>query len=98
MPGQTLQIQADIISHTAHETKLKVQGAVDGKSNLSARLVMGRFNLADGNPSRASADGHVIRQMRMLFVTLYSPGDQQSAASTIGAAVGEHPALNPASH
>lgn len=97
MPGQTLQVQAEIISQTAHETKLKVQGSVDGKSNLSARLVMGRYNLADGNLSRASADAHVIRQMRMLFVTLYSPGDQRTASAALSATA-EHAALNPAAH
>jgi 3-hydroxyacyl-[acyl-carrier-protein] dehydratase len=96
MPGQTLQVQAEIINQTPHETKLKVQGSVDGKSNLSARLVMAKFNLADGNPSRASADAHVIRQMRMLFVTLYNPGDRQSAAALADAEAARQLILNPA--
>src|SRR5882672_3417032 len=55
-PGQSLSVQAEIIGQTDHETKLKVSGAVDGRSNVSGRLVMARYNLAEGNPSRASAD------------------------------------------
>src|SRR5215471_13824250 len=54
-PGQTLTVTAEILSQTERETKLKVQGAVDGKLNVSARLVLGRYNLADGNPVCASS-------------------------------------------
>jgi 3-hydroxyacyl-[acyl-carrier-protein] dehydratase len=72
-PGQTLTVTAEILNQTENETKLKVQGTVDGKMNVSARLVMGRYNLADGHPARASADAHVIRQMRLRFDVLYRP-------------------------
>ncbi len=81
-PGQTLTVTAEILSQTEQETKLKVQGVVDGKLNVSARLVLARYNLADGNPVRASSDAHVIRQMRLQFDLLYRPGASASAAST----------------
>jgi 3-hydroxyacyl-[acyl-carrier-protein] dehydratase len=73
-PGQTLTVNAEILSQSEQETKLKVQGTVDGGLNVSARLVLARYNLADGNPIRASSDAHVIRQMRLQFELLYRPG------------------------
>ena len=45
---------------------------------------MARYNLADGNPARASADAHVMRQMRLQFGVLYRPAQHRN--STVGAA------------
>ena len=42
-PGQTLTVTAEILSHDAHETKLKAQGSVDGNVSVSARLVLRRL-------------------------------------------------------
>jgi 3-hydroxyacyl-[acyl-carrier-protein] dehydratase len=72
-PGQTLTVTAEIISRTENETKLKVQGMVDGRTNVSAKLVLAHYNMADQNPVCASADAHVIRQMRLQFGPLYRP-------------------------
>jgi 3-hydroxyacyl-[acyl-carrier-protein] dehydratase len=95
-PGQTLTVSAEIITHTERETKLKVQGVVDGKLNVSARLVVGRYNLGDTNPACASADAHVIRQMRIQFGVLCRPAPCASSPSTNGAAAHEKPlACNP---
>jgi 3-hydroxyacyl-[acyl-carrier-protein] dehydratase len=77
-PGQTLTVTAEIISHSERETKLKVQGTVDGRVNVSARLVMGQYNLADGNAARASADAHVLRQMKLQFGVLYPSGGRSA--------------------
>jgi 3-hydroxyacyl-[acyl-carrier-protein] dehydratase len=99
-PGQTLTVKAEILSHTDQETKLKVQGAVDGKLNVGARLVLARFNLACGNPARASADAHVIRQMRKQFDLLYLPGELGTGSSSpaTGTTTTSPPlVLNPAS-
>ena len=82
-PGQTLVVTAEMLSQTENETKLKVQGSVDGKLNVGARLVLARYNLADGNPVRASSDAHVIRQMRLQFDVLYRPSDVTPAAAAI---------------
>jgi len=77
-PGQMLTVQAEIVTEAERETKLRVQGAVDGKTNVTARLVMVRYNLADGWPSRASTDAHIIRQMREQFHVLYRPCTSRS--------------------
>ncbi|MCC7086285.1 MAG: beta-hydroxyacyl-ACP dehydratase [Pirellulales bacterium] len=72
-PGQTLTATAEIVGHSDHETKLKVLGAVDGRTNVSARLVLAHYNLADRNPVYASTDAHVVRQMRVQFDVLFRP-------------------------
>ena len=55
-PGQLLTVTAEIISQTATETKVKAQGTVDGRTTVSGRLVLERYNLADRNPLEATAD------------------------------------------
>ncbi|HTQ39297.1 MAG TPA: 3-hydroxyacyl-ACP dehydratase FabZ family protein [Pirellulales bacterium] len=91
-PGQTLTVKAEIIGATPQQTKLKVQGSVDGKVNVGARLVMAQFNLADGNPVRASADAHVIRQMRKQFDILYRP---METSPGVPSANGSHAVISP---
>lgn len=87
-PGQTLSVTAEIIGRGENETKLKVQGAVDGRPNVGARLVLGHFNMASENPARASADAHVIRQMRLQFNVLYQPRKELAGAAVEAAASG----------
>jgi 3-hydroxyacyl-[acyl-carrier-protein] dehydratase len=87
-PGQVLTVSAEIISHDAHETKLKAQGAVADNVNVSARLVLRRFNLADERPDQAASDAVVRTQMRKLFTVLYQPRRRAVvAAPTNGEAV-----------
>jgi 3-hydroxyacyl-[acyl-carrier-protein] dehydratase len=69
-PGQSLTVTATLMSQDERESKVKVNGTVDGRLNVAARLVLARYNLADGNPARASADAHVIRQMRWQYEVL----------------------------
>jgi len=96
-PGQTLTVQAEIIGQSPRETKLKVHGAVDGKVNVSARLVMGRYNLAEGNAARASADAHIIRDLRMQYgvlCRLKHPAPEPSSNGGLGIASPLAPAAN----
>jgi 3-hydroxyacyl-[acyl-carrier-protein] dehydratase len=73
-PGQTLTVTAEILSQTDHETKLKTQGAIEGRTIVSARLVLARYNLADANPAEASIDESMRQDHRDLFALLYQPG------------------------
>jgi 3-hydroxyacyl-[acyl-carrier-protein] dehydratase len=98
-PGQILTVCAEIVNQTQRETKLKVQGTVDGKLNVSARLVMIRYNLAEQNPVCASADAHVIRQMRQQFSVLYRPQPAGAQPSANGHhEVETRAAMNPTAH
>ncbi len=73
-PGQTLTVTAEVLSQTDGETKLKAQGSVDGRTIVSARLVLARYNLADTHPSDASLDESLRKDLRDLFTLLYQPG------------------------
>ena len=73
-PGQLLTVTAEIISQTATETKVKAQGTVDGRTTVSGRLVLERYNLADRNPLEATADEAILQEMRGLLTVLYQPG------------------------
>lgn len=72
-PGQILRVTAQIVNQTDHETKLKAEGTVDGRSTVKARLVLARYNLADSDPRKAHVDASVRREMRALFGLLWRP-------------------------
>ena len=73
-PGQTLTVTAEILSQTDRETKLKAQGTVDGRTTVSGRLVMERYNMADLCPADAVADEELRQDLRDLLTVLYQPG------------------------
>ena len=77
-PGQTLQVIDEILSQTERETILKARGMVDGRTTVSARLVLERYDLAETQPSHAPTDELIKRQMREMFALLY-PADRQPA-------------------
>ncbi len=80
-PGQTLRIEAKILSQTDNETKLKTQGTVDGQMTVSARLVLQRYNLGDSRPNRATTDELVKQEMRELFDLLWRPDGEDGDCS-----------------
>jgi 3-hydroxyacyl-[acyl-carrier-protein] dehydratase len=72
-PGQTLTVTAEIVSHDDRLTKLKAQGTVDGEVQLSGRLVLERYNLADERLGTVADDERVRRELRKLFTLLFRP-------------------------
>jgi 3-hydroxyacyl-[acyl-carrier-protein] dehydratase len=72
-PGQTLTVLAEIVSVDAAETKLKVRGSVDGRTTVSGRLILARYNLADANPDHADADRTLRDELRRQFGLVYQP-------------------------
>jgi 3-hydroxyacyl-[acyl-carrier-protein] dehydratase len=82
-PGEVLTVTAELLSQHHGETKLKAQGAVDGRVCVSARLTLRRYNLADEHVDRAASDAKVRTEMRTLFSLLYPPAkaDQSLAWS-----------------
>ena len=69
-PGRTLVVTAEIISQSGADTTLKTQGTVDGRVNVSARLVLTKYNLADTNPNAVGTDHHVRQKMRAIYKIL----------------------------
>lgn len=72
-PGQVLQVVADIVAQDEQTTTLKAEASVNGKTCVTARLVLERYNLADRYPSRAATDDFTRRENRQRFELLYRP-------------------------
>ncbi|MCA9247088.1 MAG: beta-hydroxyacyl-ACP dehydratase [Planctomycetales bacterium] len=69
-PGQTLRIEAEIQKQDDQQTKLKVEGTVDGKLYVSGRLVVERYNLSDSKPNQEGSDNYVKCEQRKMFALL----------------------------
>jgi 3-hydroxyacyl-[acyl-carrier-protein] dehydratase len=72
-PGQILTVTCEMTGQDDRETKFKATGTVDGRTAVSARLVIERYNQADTDPNRAPLDAYTKRELRELFDLLY-PG------------------------
>ncbi len=72
-PGQTLCVTAEILKDNDKETKLKVRGTVNGRTTVSARLVLAKYNLADNVPAHAEIDRVTKEELRKSFSLLYQP-------------------------
>ncbi len=70
-PGQTLTVTAEIIDQDERQTRLKAQGVVGGETQLSGRLILERYNLADVASGSAAADIQIKQNLKNLFALLY---------------------------
>jgi 3-hydroxyacyl-[acyl-carrier-protein] dehydratase len=82
-PGQTLTVKAEITKQDDRETTLKARGSVDGRTTVSARLVLERYSLADEDPDQATTDTYLRQQMRELFALLWQPPGGNGSKSEI---------------
>ena len=78
-PGNILTLQARLLKQDQRTATLKAEGLVDGKSNVSARLVLERYNLAETNADDAEMDLRSIRDQRELFRILHRPSATAAA-------------------
>ena len=69
-----MTVTVEVLAHDARETKLKAHGSVDGRTTVSARLVLERYNLAERNPADAAIDEEIRQEMRNELLVLYQPG------------------------
>jgi 3-hydroxyacyl-[acyl-carrier-protein] dehydratase len=81
-PGQTLQVTDEILSQTHRETILKARGMVGGRTTVSARLVLERYDLGETQPAQAQTDELIKHEMRALFSLLYQPHRQPEKAAS----------------
>jgi len=72
-PGQTLCVTAEILKDSENETRLKTRGTVNGRTTVSARLVLAKYNLADTVPAHAEIDRVTKEELRNTFSLLYPP-------------------------
>jgi 3-hydroxyacyl-[acyl-carrier-protein] dehydratase len=81
-PGQTLCVTAEILKDSDQETTLKVRGTVDGRTTVSARLVLAKYNLADNVPAHAEIDRVTKEELRNSFSLLHQPTEAVPEKST----------------
>jgi len=74
-PGQTLCVTAEILKDSENETRLKTRGTVNGRTAVSAQLVLAKYNLADTIPGRADIDRVTKEELRNSFSLLYQPNE-----------------------
>ena len=73
-PGQVLTVTAEVIGQDANTTKIKASGMIGGRTSLTARLVLERYNLADRMPYGDAVDVRVRAEMRKLWTILHPAG------------------------
>ncbi len=72
-PGQVLIVSATRVRQDGARRTFKAEGTVDGKTAVSARLVLECYNLADRYPTRAATDAYSKQRCRKQFDLLYWP-------------------------
>ena len=69
-PGSRLTIQTELIKKDERLATFKVAGRVEEESTLSGRLVIERYNLADGDPIQAEIDAQIIDCYQQMAKTI----------------------------
>ena len=69
-PGQTLVVTARLLKQDDDTATLKTQGELLGKTAVSAKLVLRKYNLADSHPARATTDPHMRKKLKTQFQQL----------------------------
>jgi 3-hydroxyacyl-[acyl-carrier-protein] dehydratase len=69
-PGHQLVMQCKLLQDDGTDAVLKVSGDMDGRTSVSAKIVVTRFNLADKHPIHRREDqrlrAHHLRTFQML--------------------------------
>jgi 3-hydroxyacyl-[acyl-carrier-protein] dehydratase len=91
-PGKVLTVTAEVLSQDETTTKVKASGTVGGRTSLTARLVLERYNLADRQPHGAALDARVRAEMRRLWSLLH-PAARTAAVTGAASYVVQHAAV-----
>lgn len=70
-PGQTLRIEATLVSRESNLTCVKSEGTVDGKTTLRAQLVLESSKIADKYPGRSFADEKLTKYLKENLALLW---------------------------
>ena len=66
-PGRVLSVTAEILQFDSREVQLKAQGTLEGRTAVSGRLVLERYNLADTRSQLAPTDSYLRRSLNAQF-------------------------------
>ena len=65
-PGHALHMRVEQSKSDERYVHLRFEGEVDGKTAVSGRLVLERYNLAENDPDKADLDERMIVYQRMI--------------------------------
>lgn len=69
-PGQSLEVSISMMKSDGRFATLKVEGQSAGRSLLSGRLVLERYNLAERDPDQRPVDEQLIQYFRRVAKVL----------------------------
>ena len=72
-PGQTMTVTVKITKQDERETRVRARATVDGRTTVSARLVLERYNLAERVPDHAGTDEALKKEFREMYALLHQP-------------------------
>jgi 3-hydroxyacyl-[acyl-carrier-protein] dehydratase len=72
-PGRVLAVTAEILQFDSCEVQLKAQGTLAGRTAVSGRLILERYNLADTRPQMAPTDSYLRRSLKAQFALIHRP-------------------------
>jgi 3-hydroxyacyl-[acyl-carrier-protein] dehydratase len=69
-PGRQLMITVELVEQDDHAAVFKGRGEVEGATAVSAKLTLGRCNLADRTPDLRATDDQIVQHLRRQCVLL----------------------------
>jgi 3-hydroxyacyl-[acyl-carrier-protein] dehydratase len=63
-PGRQLMISVELTEQDATLATFKGKGEVDGATAVSAKITLGRYNLADRHPALRATDDQIVQHLR----------------------------------
>ena len=86
-PGRVLTVRAEVLDQDETRTRIKASGTIGGRTSLTARLVLERYNLADRQVHGAAIDARVRAEMRRLWSIIHPPGRPVPVSTPAGGGV-----------
>lgn len=71
-PGQTLEVTVSLLKKDQRLAAFKMEGRMCGRTALSGRLELQRYNLADANPEQKPIDEILIKHFRRMETFMFS--------------------------
>jgi len=69
-PGRQMAIRVDLVEQDGASATFKGKGEVDGQTTVTARLVLGRYNLRNRDPALKDSDERIVQHLRNLYAQL----------------------------
>jgi 3-hydroxyacyl-[acyl-carrier-protein] dehydratase len=71
-PGQTLEVTVTLLKKDDRLASMKMEGQLNGRTALTGRIELERYNLADANPERQPIDEILTKHFRRMETFMFS--------------------------